>query len=89
LNNTTLSEKDLELCKPYIDVFDYLNKVSYDDYSDYCLGYTFTARDFKDGTLGLAWTAENRDSVGGACKNSRLTRSKSYNSGIVTVTNYR
>ncbi len=63
--------------------------VSSGDYSDYCLGYTFTARDFNDGTLGLAWLAESVDTVGGACKNTRLVRSKSYNTGIVTVKSYK
>ena len=87
--NTTLSKPNLELCDSNLDVLSYLHKNSHDDYSDYCLGFTFTARDFKDGTLGLAWLAEETDTFGGACKNTRMTWSKSYNSGIVTVRNYK
>jgi len=83
-----LTKADFALCQPDLDVFTYLNQVSYGDYSDYCLGYTFTARDFKDGTLGLAWLAEGIDTVGGACKNTRHIRAKSYNTGVVTLKNY-
>ena len=48
-----LGEQDRLLCEQYLDVSTFLNHVSLDDHSDYCLSYTFTARDFADGTLGL------------------------------------
>lgn len=87
--NSTLSEEDRVLCQPDMDVLTYLKQVSKDDFSDYCLGFTFTARDFSDGTLGLAWLAETRDTVGGTCKNTGIIRAKSYNTGLVTVTSHR
>lgn len=62
-----------------------------DNYTDYCLAYTFTARDFADGTLGLAWVAKLTSSVGGVCERRQSIKgsSKSLNSGIVTVVNYQ
>lgn len=62
-----------------------------DDYKDYCLSYTFTARDFADGTLGLAWVAKSSGSVGGICEKPQVIHSvtKSLNTGIVTVINYQ
>ena len=85
-----MSKADSLLCEPYLDVQTYLNYVSVEDYGQYCLGYAFTARDFADGTLGLAWVAKPSTSVGGVCE-KRLTingQMKSLNSGIVTLINY-
>jgi disintegrin and metalloproteinase domain-containing protein 10 len=74
-----------------LDVSTFLNYVSMDNFTDYCLSYTFTARDFTDGTLGLAWVAKLAGSVGGVCERRQIlnTVAKSLNSGIVTVVNYQ
>ena len=79
------------MCEKYVDVSAFLNFVSLDNFSDYCLSYTFTARDFADGTLGLAWVAKLTGSVGGVCERRQLLQNiqKSLNSGIVTVINYQ
>lgn len=37
-----------------------------ENYDDFCLSYIFTYRDFDNGILGLAWTAESGSS-GGLC----------------------
>ena len=62
-----------------------------DNYSEYCLAYTFAARDFADGTLGLAWVAKLTTSVGGVCERRQIIKgtNKSLNTGIVTVVNYQ
>ncbi len=90
-NKTVLSAEELKLCEPYLDVSTFLNYVSLDNFTDYCLAYTFTARDFTDGTLGLAWVAKLSGSVGGVCEKRQTLQgiSKSLNSGIVTVVNYQ
>lgn len=74
-----------------MDVSTFLNYVSLDNFTDYCLAYTFTARDFTDGTLGLAWVAKLSGSVGGVCEKRQTLQgiAKSLNSGIVTVVNYQ
>ena len=41
-----------------LDVQSFLNYMSLDNYTNFCLAYGFTARDFADGTLGLAWVAK-------------------------------
>ena len=86
-----LTAEEQKLCEPYLDVSTFLNYVSLDNFTDYCLSYTFTARDFTDGTLGLAWVAKLTGSVGGVCERRQTLQgiSKSLNSGIVTVVNYQ
>jgi hypothetical protein len=66
-----------------------LNFVSLENFTDYCLSYTFTSRDFSDGTLGLAWLA-SPTGVGGVCERMLSIQEvkKSLNSGIVTLVNY-
>lgn len=90
-NKTVLTLEELKLCEPYLDVSTFLNYVSLDNFTDYCLAYTFTARDFTDGTLGLAWVAKLSGSVGGVCEKRQTLQgvAKSLNSGIVTVVNYQ
>jgi len=41
-------------CNPNIDVSNFLNLNSLSNHDEFCLAYVFTARDFTDGTLGLA-----------------------------------
>ena len=58
---------------------------------EFCLSYRFTARDFADGVLGLAYIGTSTPgSVGGICeKFTRINgQLKSLNSGIVTIVNY-
>jgi len=71
-NKTLLSEKEAKLCEPYLDVSTFLNYVSLDNFTEYCLSYTFTARDFIDVTLGLAWVAKLASSVGGVCERRQM-----------------
>ncbi len=87
---SSLTTVEKQICQPYLDAVTFLNYASLDDYSDYCLGYTFTARDFSTGTLGLAWVASDSGSVGGVCENSASIQGvkKSLNTGIVTINNY-
>ena len=65
--------------------------MSLDNFNDYCLSYTFTARDFTDGTLGLAWVAKLTGSVGGVCERRQTLQgqAKSLNTGIVTTVNFK
>ena len=86
-----MSEEEQRLCEPYLDVSTFLDYVSMDNYSEYCLAYTFSARDFADGTLGLAWVAKLSSSVGGVCERRQPIKgyTKSLNTGIVTVVNYQ
>ena len=74
---------------PNLDVVTFLTDASLDNYNNYCLGYTFSARDFNDGTLGLAWVGSTT-SLGGICEKNAtvLGVTKSLNSGIVTIVNY-
>jgi hypothetical protein len=63
-----LDETEQKLCEPYLDVQTFLNYVALDDFTQFCLGYALTARDFADGTLGLAWVAKTSGSIGGICE---------------------
>ncbi len=38
---------------------------------------------------GLAWLAEENDMIGGACQTKKISRSKYYNTGIVTTKNFK
>ncbi|KAI0990462.1 hypothetical protein GJ496_005463 [Pomphorhynchus laevis] len=77
------------LCNPNLDVLDFLNAHSQEDASEYCLSYTFTARNFQNGTLGLAWSGKSKfqNSSGGIC--NKDSKDQSFNGGIVTVLNFR
>ena len=52
-----------------------------ENYDSFCLAYTFTHRDFNDGTLGLAYTAEV-DLAGGMCTKNAVSL-LSYNIEII------
>ncbi len=87
-NNYSTAEQ--LLCQNYLDPTTFLNYISQDDFSNYCEGMVFTARDFGDGTLGLAWLASPTAS-GGACETTRVNsnnRNLSLNTGFVTLVNY-
>lgn len=60
------------------------------DYSDFCLSYRFTARDFDGGVLGLAYIGKlpNSGAAGGICENVR-PGPQTLNTGIVTIVNFQ
>ncbi|CAG2214833.1 ADAM10 [Mytilus edulis] len=62
---------------------------SEENHDQFCLSYIFTHRDFDNGILGLAWTAEPGTS-GGLCSRYTLYTDGrlSLNTGIVTDINY-
>ena len=39
-----LSDEEQKLCEPYLDVSTFLDYVSMDNYSEYCLAYTFSGK---------------------------------------------
>ncbi|XP_064387720.1 disintegrin and metalloproteinase domain-containing protein 10-like isoform X3 [Halichondria panicea] len=79
-----------------IGVQAFLNEHSTADWSQYCLSYRFTSRDFDDGVVGLAYVAPQPgvNAVGGICENIQtfsgdgVTQSLTLNTGIVTILNY-
>lgn len=88
--SSSLTSPENKICENLLDAVTFLNYISLDDYSNYCLSYTFTDRDFADGTLGLAWVASSSGAVGGICENRANIQGeeKSLNSGMVTINNY-
>lgn len=64
-----------------------MNAISQDNYTNYCLTFAFTARDFADGTYGLAYLASTNGNVGGACQKpaSINGQMQSLNCGMVTL----
>ena len=52
---TNLSLSETNLCRSYLDSNVLLTWHSAENFTEYCLAYLFTARNFGDGTLGLAW----------------------------------
>lgn len=68
----------------------FLNSLSSDDYTNYCLTFAFTARDFSDGTYGLAFLASTNGFAGGACQKPVTIngQQQSLNSGMVTLISY-
>ena len=53
--NTT--EEDEPFRNPFLGVQAFLDLHSTQNYSDYCLAYRFTNRDFDGGVVGLAYVA--------------------------------
>ncbi|CAF1116655.1 unnamed protein product [Rotaria sp. Silwood1] len=90
-----LSLSEINICRPYIDSNILLTWHSAENFDEYCLAYIFTARDFGDGTLGLAWMGSiATNSRGGICEKSvkdiyegqRVI--KTLNTGMITVINH-
>ncbi|XP_062607827.1 disintegrin and metalloproteinase domain-containing protein 10 homolog, partial [Saccostrea cucullata] len=81
-------------CQGNLDVSNFLNLHSLSNHDDFCLAYTFTYRDFLQGTLGLAWVGSSTASSGGVCERHKSYREgaidvkKSLNTGVVTLLNY-
>ncbi len=89
-NNGNLTAAEKLLCEKFLDPRTLLDYISQDDFSSFCQGIVFTARDFGDGTLGLAWLG-SPGAVGGACEKNRITsngKNMSLNTGFVTLVNY-
>lgn len=74
------------------DVYEYLNQFSKYNFNDYCLGIAFTARDFEDGVVGLAWVGNSDEygPPGGICQTqlSLSGGSLNLNTALVTLLNY-
>ncbi|CAF1419948.1 unnamed protein product [Rotaria magnacalcarata] len=91
--NITPSETNI--CRSFLDSNVLLTWHSVENFDEYCLSYLFTARDFGDGTLGLAWMGSilpnNR---GGICEKSAKDNYegqrviKTLNTGMITVINH-
>lgn len=78
------------LSNEFLGVEAVLNYFSENDWSDFCLSYLFTYRDFDDGVLGLAFVAAS-GSQGGLCHDYTLFsggRYKTLNTGVVSLFNY-
>ena len=74
----------------FIGVEALLNLYSENDWSDFCLSYLFTYRDFDNGVLGLAFVAA-AGSQGGLCHDYTLFtggKYKTLNTGVVSLLNY-
>lgn len=77
----------------FIGVSAFLNEHSTFDFSDYCLSYRFTYRDFDSGVVGLAYIAPQpgENSAGGVCEDIRTFTGgvrQTLNTGIVSALNY-
>jgi disintegrin and metalloproteinase domain-containing protein 10 len=82
----------LGLCESNLDAVTYLNTAAQTDATiseNFCLSYIFTARDFADGTLGLAWVADT-SKLGGICEKTSTIDSniRALNTGMVTLVSY-
>ncbi|CAF0765915.1 unnamed protein product [Adineta steineri] len=91
--NLSLSETNI--CRSFLDSNVLLTWHSAENFADYCLAYIFAARDFGDGTLGLAWMGSvASNSRGGICEKpakdiyegQRVM--KTLNTGMITVINH-
>uniref|UniRef100_A0A0B6ZP31 ADAM10 endopeptidase n=3 Tax=Arion vulgaris TaxID=1028688 RepID=A0A0B6ZP31_9EUPU len=83
-------------CTDNLDVSNFLDLTSEDDFNDFCLVHTFTYRDFVGGTLGLAWVATPQSPNAGVCGKFNIMRDsnnkvakRSLNTGIVTLINFK
>ena len=76
----------------FIGVSSFLNQHSTANYSDFCLSYRFTHRDFDDGVVGLAYIAPQpgQNIAGGICQRALSFSGtlRTLNTGIVTSLNY-
>lgn len=85
--NTTHSHN--KLSNQFLGVETVLNYFSEADWSDFCLSFLFTNREFESGVLGLAFVAETGKS-GGICDDAAYHGGiqKTLNTGVVTSVNY-
>lgn len=83
--NTSAPTDNSNFANCYLGVETLLNEFSKADWSDFCLSYIFTNRDFEGGVLGLAFVAKPSQN-GGICDN--MQGDKTLNTGVVTMVNY-
>ena len=89
---TQAPEEGSFFANEFIGVSTFLNEHSRADYSDFCLSYRFTYRDFDNGVVGLAYVAPQPgvNAAGGICED--VTGSgetiRTLNTGIVTALNF-
>lgn len=88
--SSTLSDAEKQLCLSNLDVVTFLSNVALQNHDSYCLAYAFTARDFSNGALGLAYVGSSNGGAGGICQKKTDINSvkKSLNTGVVTIINY-
>ncbi|CAF1195014.1 unnamed protein product [Adineta steineri] len=91
----SISLSETNICRSYLDSNVLLTWHSAENFADYCLAYLFTARDFGDGTLGLAWMGSTAlNTRGGICEKpakdiydgQRII--KTLNTGMITIINH-
>ena len=88
-SNSTSS--NCKFAKGHIGAAKFLDLVSTDDHSAYCLSYVFSHRNFDDGILGLAFTGfPNGEYPGGICDDYSFFNGvkKTLNTGIISNTVY-
>lgn len=75
-------------CSSSLDPLDFISKLAQEDNQKYCLAYTLTGKDFKNGAIGAAWTGDIRSNVGICAKQIRSSNSnKVFNTGFVSIIN--
>lgn len=88
LKNESNDSLEKIFCSSSLDPLDFISKLAEEDNQKYCLAYTLTGKDFKNGTIGAAWTGDVRSNVGICAKQIKsLDTKKVFNTGFVSIIN--